>query len=62
SDGDIFNSIPVTYSVTNSQGEQTATSTSTENINIGLSATVSHTFNVTYTVPDDTVYDLAVYV
>jgi hypothetical protein len=60
SDGDIFNSLPVTYSVTNSQGVQTASST--ENINIGLSETVSHTFNVTYTVPNDTVYYLIVYI
>jgi hypothetical protein len=59
SDGDIFNGIPVTYLVTNSQGVQTATST--ENITIGLSATVSHTFNVTYAVPADSVYYLAVY-
>ncbi|MDR1459302.1 MAG: T9SS type A sorting domain-containing protein, partial [Bacteroidales bacterium] len=60
SDGDIFNSLPVTYSVRNSQGVQTASST--ENINIGLSETVNHIFNATYVVPNDTVYYLAVYV
>jgi hypothetical protein len=60
SDGDIFNSLPVTYSVTNSQGIQTASST--ENITVGLSETISHTFTIPYTVPNDTVYYITVYV
>jgi hypothetical protein len=60
SDGDIFNSLPVTYSITNSQGVQTTTST--ENITVGLSETVSHTFTIPYTVPNDTVYYVTVYI
>jgi hypothetical protein len=60
SDGYIFNTIPVTYLVTNSQGIQMATST--ENQTIGTSATVSHTFDDTYIVPNDSVYYLTIYV
>ncbi|MDR1459870.1 MAG: T9SS type A sorting domain-containing protein, partial [Bacteroidales bacterium] len=60
SDGDIFNSLPVTYSVTNSQGIQTESST--ENITVGLSETISHTFTIPYTVPNDTVYYITVYI
>jgi hypothetical protein len=61
SDGDIFNSVQVNFVVTNSQGVQTASGRETLP-DIGSLATVSHTFNTTYTVPADSVYYLAVYV
>jgi hypothetical protein len=60
SDGDIFNSVQVNFVVTNSQGVQTASGRETLPA-IGSSATVSHTFNSTYTVPADSVYYLAVF-
>jgi hypothetical protein len=60
SDGDIFDDLPLTYRVTNSQGIETATFT--EKQTIGVSATVNHTFTTPYSVPDDTVYYLSVYI
>jgi hypothetical protein len=60
SDGDIFTDIPVNVRITNSQGiEQEAFM---EPQTIGASATVSHAFTRTYTVPNDTVYYLSVFV
>jgi hypothetical protein len=60
SDGDIFTNIPVTVQITNSQGVQEELFTEYENV--GTSATVSHTFTQSYTVPDDTVYYLTVFI
>jgi hypothetical protein len=61
SDGDIFNSVVIGFVVTNSQGIQTENGRETLPT-IGTSAMVSHTFNVNYTVPADSVYYLTVYV
>jgi hypothetical protein len=59
SDGDVFNNVPVSVLVTNSQDVQVAFFT--ENLTVGTSETLSHTFNQSYTVPNDTVYYLTVY-
>jgi hypothetical protein len=60
SDGDIFTDIPVNVRITNSQGIEQETFMETQTI--GASATVSHTFSRSYTVPNDTVYYLTVFV
>jgi hypothetical protein len=51
----------ITVVVANSQGQQTATFTG-KMIAIGTSDTVIHTFTQSYTVPNDTVYYLTVYI
>jgi hypothetical protein len=60
SDGDVFTDIPVNVRITNSQGIEQETFMEPQTI--GASATVSHTFTKTYTVPNDTVYYLSVFV
>jgi hypothetical protein len=60
SDGDIFTDIPVNVRITNSQGIEQETFMETQTI--GASATVSHVFTRSYTVPNDTVYYLTVFV
>jgi hypothetical protein len=59
SDGYVFN-VPVHVVVANSQGVPEGYFS--ENITVGLSATVNYTFAQTYTVPDDTVYYLIVFI
>jgi hypothetical protein len=59
SDGDIFNNIPVSFLVRNSQGVQITTFT--ENVTIGTLETVRHNFTTSYTVPTDSVYYVTVY-
>jgi hypothetical protein len=61
SDGYIFTDIPVSVRITNSQGVQQG-AIITDNVTIGTSATVSHTFSQPYTVPNDTVYYVTVFV
>jgi hypothetical protein len=56
-----FTGINISVLVKNSQGEQTANFTETTGA-IGRSSTVNHTFNESYTVPNDTVYYLTVYI
>jgi hypothetical protein len=58
---DNFPSIPISILVKNSQGEQIANFTETTEA-IGISATISHTFTNSYSVPDDNVYYLTVYI
>jgi hypothetical protein len=53
--------LDITVSVRNSQGQQTD-SFSEKTGAVGISATVNHTFTKAYTVPDDTVYYLTVYI
>jgi hypothetical protein len=60
SDGYTFSNIPLTVVVANSQG--VPVEYFTENTTVNISATVSYTFTRTYTVPDDTVYYLIVFV
>jgi hypothetical protein len=60
SDGDVFNNVPLNVRITNSQEVQE--DFFTEYQTIGTSATVSHTFSRTYTVPNDSVYYLTVFV
>jgi hypothetical protein len=60
SDGDIFTDIPVNVRITNSQGIEQETFMEMQTI--GASATVSHTFSRSYTVPNDSVYYLSVFV
>jgi hypothetical protein len=60
SDGDIFTDIPVNVRITNSQGIEQETFMEPQTI--GASATVNHTFSRSYTVPNDTVYYLSVFV
>jgi hypothetical protein len=59
-DGDVYNNIPLTVRITNSQGVETETFY--EAITVEASATVRHTFNRTYIVPADSVYYVTVYV
>jgi hypothetical protein len=59
-DNGLFSSSNVTVLVENSRREQTALFTETLP-SIGTSATVSHTFTRSYTVPNDSVYYLTVY-
>jgi hypothetical protein len=59
SDYSVFNNVPLTVRVTNSQGVEVAIFT--ENKTVGVLATVSHTFSGTYTVPNDSVYFVQVY-
>jgi hypothetical protein len=60
SDGDIFTDIPVNVRITNSQGIEQETFMETQTV--GASATISHAFTRTYTVPNDSVYYLIVFV
>jgi hypothetical protein len=60
SDGDVFNSIPLNVRITNSQGVQE--DFFTEYQTVGISETASHTFSRTYTVPNDSVYYLSVFI
>jgi hypothetical protein len=60
SDGDVFTDIPVNVRITNSQGVEQETFMEPQTV--GASATVSHVFTRTYTVPNDTVYYLTVFV
>jgi hypothetical protein len=60
SDGDVFNNVSIHVLVTNSRGVQSESFTETLPT-VGTSATVSHTFTRTYTVPNDTVYYVTVY-
>jgi hypothetical protein len=62
SDHDNFNNgVNITVLVTNSQRTETARFTEVTGA-IGTLATVSHTFTQTYTVPNDSVYYLTVYI
>jgi hypothetical protein len=58
---DVFPNADVTVVVKNSQGVQTETFTETTGT-IGLLATESYTFTQSYTVPNDSVYSLTVYI
>jgi hypothetical protein len=60
SDGDVFTDIPINVRITNSQGIEQETFMEPQTI--GASATVSHAFTKTYTVPNDSVYYLSVFV
>jgi hypothetical protein len=60
SDYDNFPNASITVIVENSLREQTESFTETQTV--GLLATVSHTFVASYTVPDDSVYYLTVFV
>jgi hypothetical protein len=60
SDGDVFTDIPINVRITNSQGIEQETFMEPQTI--GASATVSHTFSRSYTVPNDSVYYLTVFV
>jgi hypothetical protein len=60
-DNDLFSNSTISVLVENSRGEQMETFT--ENLpTIETSATVSHTFTLSYTVPHDSVYYLTVFV
>jgi hypothetical protein len=62
SDHDPFNSgVNITVLVENSQRTETARFTETTGA-INISSTVNHTFNQSYTVPNDSVYYLTVYI
>jgi hypothetical protein len=61
SDINTFSNRNITFVVENSQGVETAKFTETI-AQIGILATVSHTFTNTYTVPNDSVYYLTVYI
>jgi hypothetical protein len=61
SDGDVFSNSNITVLVENSKGEQTEVFTETLPT-IGTLATVNHTFSRSYTVPNDSVYYLTVFV
>jgi hypothetical protein len=60
SDHETYAGLNITVVVENSQGEQTAKFTDMTGA-IGALSTTSHTFTKTYTVPNDTVYWLTVY-
>jgi hypothetical protein len=60
SDVDDFRNARIAVQVRNSQGVETASFSETRTI--GVLATVNHTFNQSYTVPNDSVYYLTVYV
>jgi hypothetical protein len=61
SDMNFFSGIDITFRVENSQGELIKTSTEATGTIAPLS-TISHVFTNTYTVPNDSVYYLSVYV
>jgi hypothetical protein len=61
SDRNTFADLRITVLVENSQGIQTATFTEMTGA-IGISATANHNFTQSYTVPNDTVYYLTVYI
>jgi hypothetical protein len=61
SDRNPFTGLRITVQVENSQGIQTETFTEITG-SIGVSATVNHNFTQSYTVPNDTVYYLTVYI
>jgi hypothetical protein len=56
-----YGNLNITVLVTNSQGMQTDKITETTGI-IGMSTTTPYTFTSSYTVPNDTVYHLTVYI